>query len=420
MQNKFTEVANKITTIKTGFAEAITAKGVETLPSASFGDMITNIGNITGGGTVEPEQPIEEWVKPHDWPDIEAEPLEPNEIRMLMCDFFNDGKQTITFIKRTGIRPVQALIDWGDGSAREEVFGDTNMTVTHTFNQANGTPCDRGYNTYVVKIKVESETTAPVGIQFNQAGADSSNLKVGNVLWIYGDFKHITTCSKMFSDHYNSYSKHVFLERVNLINTEKVTNYEYAFCGSQSLQSIPQLNTTSSINMNYMFKGCKMLQEVPELDTSQSTNIDSMFMGCTNLKKIPVIDMVKITTLGASVFTECKSLKSIELRNTSKAARMGRMFFDCISLNKIIGLDTSSVTDMSGMFQNCSLLKEIPQINTSNVTNMSEAFSGCTSLFKTPPIDCSKPTSKYSNYNHFSGCDSLIEVGTITLGKVLK
>lgn len=437
MQNKFTEVANKITTIKTGFAEAITAKGVETLPSASFGDMITNIGNITGGGTVEPEQPIEEWVKPYDWPDIEVEPLEPNEIRILMCDLFEDGKQQITLSKKSSVSYVHAMINWGDGSPEEEVMEISTTSITHTFNKENGTPCDRGYNTYIVKIKFPNTSYIPRSISFRHGSSGVSNIKMNNILWLYGDYANIESIGSMFSDNYG-YIYTPLLEKVNLLNVNNINGCNYAFRNCMSLyeisdldiskcnetnymfyncyvlQRVPQLDTSNVTNFSYMFENCYALREVPELNTSKAKNMNGTFRNCTSLKKIRRLDTSNVTGM-VSIFEGCTALKNIPELNASKCTNMNSAFNGCRSLRNVIILDTSNVTDFSNKFSGCYLLENIPELDTSKATRINGIFRDCKSLKKTPPINTSKSIGSYDNYEHYYGCASLIDIGTIIL-----
>ena len=80
------------------------------------------------------------------------------------------------------------------------------------------------------------------------------------------------------------------------------------------------------------------------------------------------------------MFSDCSSLTSIPLLNTSKVTRMDYMFSYCRSLTTIPPLDTSNVTIMDSIFYGCISLYSIPLIDTSNVTTMFGGVYGCSSL----------------------------------------
>lgn len=61
--------------------------------------------------------------------------------------------------------------------------------------------------------------------------------------------------------------------------------------------------------------------------------------------------------------------------NATGVTNMSWMLSDCDSLTSISLFDTSSVTDMSGMFRYCSLLAFVPLFDTINVTDINNMFS---------------------------------------------
>jgi len=59
------------------------------------------------------------------------------------------------------------------------------------------------------------------------------------------------------------------------------------------------------------------------------------------------------------MFSNCKSLKSVPLFDTSNVKDTSFMFFDCILLKSVLDFNTSSVMEMEHMFDNCESLKYI-------------------------------------------------------------
>lgn len=415
MQTKFTEIANKLTTIKSGLAEAISAKGVETAPNAPFSTMISNIGNITSGGGSEeplPTPEIKEWVKPHDWPDIESEPLEAGEIRVLMGDYLGKEGNVVQVYKATGATSIKATVDWGDGTIEEIDSTSTSTYITHDYVDG-GTPCDRGYNTYVVKIKFKEPDQSPSRLILYRSGATSSMSRHTNLLWVYGDMQYLSELSN-FTCHPSLYGYSIMLERGNLINTSHVEKMSYLFYNCNMLQSVPQLDTSSVTMMASMFSGCNMIQVIPDLNTSKATSMNSLFKGCRSLLRIPNIDTSNVSTL-YSMFEDCHLITTIPEIVTNNVTNMNSMFKGCYSLQSIPNLVTDKVTNMSYMFEGCGSLRSIPVLNTSKVTDMSWMFDGCSSLRKIPALDTSNITS--ATYL-FRGCSSLTELPDLNTSKI--
>ena len=105
----------------------------------------------------------------------------------------------------------------------------------------------------------------------------------------------------------------------------------------------------------------------------------------SSIKKIPTL-----TADGTSLenaFSNCTSLTTIPLLDTSSVTNMRNMFYSCYRLTTIPLLDTSSVMDMYGMFYSCVALTTIPLLDTSSVTNMGNMFFSCTSLTTIPLLD---------------------------------
>lgn len=67
-----------------------------------------------------------------------------------------------------------------------------------------------------------------------------------------------------------------------LLNTELVDSFSYAFDGCWALETIPPINTTSTFAMEGMFRNCTELKTIPEFDVSNVTRMDLMFQNCIN------------------------------------------------------------------------------------------------------------------------------------------
>jgi surface protein len=101
--------------------------------------------------------------------------------------------------------------------------------------------------------------------------------------------------------------------------------------------------------MDGMFSECHSLQSVPLFNTSSVTLMEAMFRSCYALQSVPLFDTFSVTAMG-TMFSDCYALQSVPLFNTSSVTNMSETFSYCYSLQSVPLFDTSGVTNMSGMF----------------------------------------------------------------------
>lgn len=282
MQSKFTEVANRIKSIKSNLAQAITAKGVETSPSAAFGEMVSNISKITTESEV-PSVDIEtEWIRPLGWPNIEEEPLEPGEIRFLVSDYLNDGQNYLNI-------STTCRVDWGDGTVDESI-----SSKFHTFNPDAGILTPYGYRVYVVKIKADNGQPLT---KFNYY----RNVKHTPILWFYGDMQAFTELdSKMFG----ALDQGSLIRRVRFENADNITNIN-CFRNLKELESVVGLKFGSlTMPCSYFLYNANSLRHLDcELKDVKITD------GFGTLKRLSKID--GFICEGSNSFKECLTLSSL-------------------------------------------------------------------------------------------------------------
>lgn len=138
--------------------------------------------------------------------------------------------------------------------------------------------------------------------------------------------------------------------------------------------------------------------------------VDLMFDYCESLK---YVDITLHNTISIdNLFSNCTTLKTATLRNTSTVTSAKQVFRNCNYLEEAPLFDTSNVTNMSGMFQGCSqMLTTIPQYNTASVTDMSYFLSGCGRLVNIPLLNTSNVTS-FTNAFRGTSITSLPQLNT--------
>jgi len=162
----------------------------------------------------------------------------------------------------------------------------------------------------------------------------------------------------------------------------------FSYPNSYNLIYILGINATNVSRFAEAFLGCSYL-----------TNIDYIYVSDNNI------------TTTESMFSNCISLVSVPLFNTSNVSSMERMFYSCRNLSELPAFDTSKVTTMNNMCWKCTSLTNIPLFDTSNVTDMNSTFSNCTSLTNIPLFD----TTKVQDMNYtFSTCTN-VQSGALAL-----
>lgn len=155
---------------------------------------------------------------------------------------------------------------------------------------------------------------------------------------------------------------------------------------------------TSTIG-DSMFYECRNIKNI-DLTNVKFANIKStqdMFCECDNLESIVFgnrDDFSQVTSMH-SMFKNCKSLKEIDFGTTFKPNNNTSLcctFQGCKSLEKILnadGWDTSNVTTLASTFADCENLEDISFVkdwNTESNTDLSSSFQNCIKLSDFSPI----------------------------------
>lgn len=240
--------------------------------------------------------------------------------------------------------------------------------------------------------------------------------------WIFdSNDNSLSTFSNMFTNC-NS------LEKMNFSNCE--FNNVKAFSNFSNITGLNSCNSEFTIIMNScdfpdvitfseMFKNCQFVKriEMDNINAPEILSISEMFSSCKNLKNLIFTHnneyFSKLATT-VSMFSDCTSLNSLELRLFSSPLRnTSYMFKGCESLKSVNleTLDVSKVTEMSSMFRDCRSITSFNfgTFNTQNVYDMSHMFDGCESLKDFKAIKFN--TSFVENMSYmFKDCKSLLSI----------
>ena len=201
-----------------------------------------------------------------------------------------------------------------------------------------------------------------------------------------------------------------------------ITNLQNVFTNNQTLKKVTLPKSVTSLENT--FSGCTLLSEVVNTEQIQRFG-GSTFSNCSSLKSI---DMSNCEAIGEYAFQGCKNLYSVNLKkcktielnafsacnnlqsvgDLSSCTTIGASAFSSCSSLKSIDISNCNSLE-SSVFQYCSRLEEVKLSNQINKIDGC-TFDGCTNL---KSIDLSNCTSIGSSA--FGGCQSLTSVGNTAL-----
>ena len=116
-----------------------------------------------------------------------------------------------------------------------------------------------------------------------------------------------------------------------------------------------------------------------------STSQLSAFWGCSNMviSATDIGHFENVTNFN-SAWTNCQSLTSFPLLDTSSVTSFRFAWLSCTSLTSFPLIDTSSGTDFTYAWSFCSSLTSFPLINTSSSTSFQQTWDNCSSLTSFP------------------------------------
>lgn len=192
------------------------------------------------------------------------------------------------------------------------------------------------------------------------------------------------------------------LKEINFIEVTEgaCTRMEHAFEGCLSLRKINDDNTfdfSNCVTYNAAFSSCRTLKSINLLNTNKVTDFASAFNECRNLETVNSSnDNILNTDLCTNLyrtFYNCKNLTNIGFSNTSKVTNFNNTFQLCHSINTINNIDIGNATDITYMFGGCVNLQNLTIYN---IKKSGLSFSDCTLLTHDSLINILNALEDYS------------------------
>jgi surface protein len=362
------------------------------------------------------------WTRPADWITLTAP--SSNEHKFVgLLGISNDNSNYVSLLAQGNY-----TVDWGDGSATENITSNTKASHQYTYSSISSTVTSDGFKQVIVTVTPQAgqnltmidlqqtftrtslNTSAQIPwLDIAIAGTNLTTIKLtGSISPTFnmGYLQRVNIVSSNLTSYASLFAFCVRLKNFTVNSNSTITNTSSMFKACHSLESVPLFNTASVTNMANMFESCNALESVPLFNTQSVTEMSSMFDDCFVLESVPLFNTQSVTNM-SSMFGNCLSLRSVPLFTISSVTSMGSMFNGCIALKSVPLFNTSSVTNMTAMFYGCSVLESVPLFNTQSVTNMTSMFSGCSALKSVPLFNTSSVTLTTSM---FSGCSALESV----------
>ena len=248
-------------------------------------------------------------------------------------------------------------VDWGDGSALENVLSGVKAEHSYTYASVSN-PTSEGWRQALIKV-IPTGVANITTVNLQQTPTGISNGRTSQFMDIVMSVPNVTGTNLYIGTNANSigsFTNHRVLERVDIREIGAITSLFNMFANCSSLQSVPLFNTASVNNMTSMFVSCISLQSVPLFNTASVTSMQAMFSGCTFLQSVPLFNTASVTNM-PSMFVSCISLQSVPLFNTANVTSMNLMFNGAGSLYEA-NFNMASVTNTTQMFVNIVSLQK--------------------------------------------------------------
>jgi len=172
----------------------------------------------------------------------------------------------------------------------------------------------------------------------------------------------------------------------NFFSQAEDTNLQYV-----TLIDLSNFDASLTTNMSSLFSGCRSLKSINfgNINTSSAIDMSNMFYLCRSLEleNLSNFDTSKVTNM-ANMFNGCRSIKSLNLSNfnTSSVINMNSLFRNCrqVVTIDISHFDLSRVTTISYFFSQCTMLKNVyylSKLDSPSIVDRIGMFDGCISLF---------------------------------------
>jgi surface protein len=319
---------------------------------------------LTSGGA---GPPAESWTRPADW--LPTTVVAGEQKIQLLVAIWDGAANQLGFSAGSS-----ATIDWGDGTAPEQVGG----TVGHTYDPAtisSATITSEGFKQALVTITPTTGNLTTLSLTAVPYTTFYSSPVLEAVIGP-------STITSLGVGHASQASANTYIRHVSLLSPITLSTGLNAFQYCQSLRKVSGTINISGTDASNMFQYCYVLTDPPTIQTSTLTSVYQMFYNCRSLTAAPLFDTSKVTNF-SYMLGSCTNLVSVPAYNTSKGTNFANMFAGSTLLREAPALDVKSggtAVSIASMFNGCHSLASIPVYDLTNASSATSVFTNCSSL----------------------------------------
>jgi len=322
-----------------------------------------------------------------------------------------NGEQKIQIVARIGdvgspeTERVFALValghytvDWGDGSAPQNV--NSNVTATHLYDPTTltGPDFEPGFKQALITVVPQGAGTL-TSFSLNATYYAGKTTRPTAAELVIGPSTLTTLSVTLVSpllERIEFKSRLILTSGVNLFAScprlreiageVEITGTTVSglFNACYVLEKYPTLILAGTVtNATNMFASNYKLVEPPDFPTAQLTNTTTMFNNCFTMVRVPAGWSTESLVTGTSMFQNCASLLELPQLDLGVLAAANSMFSGCSAISELDITSTAALTSASSLFANCASLRKVGVLNfaaVASAASMTTPFSACTRL----------------------------------------
>jgi surface protein len=272
---------------------------------------------------------------------------------------------------------VDVTIDWGDGTAPQQVTGSRDPAsvgpVTHTF---SGSASSRQVTTTGTFERLGCPDTpgALAGLVSVDEWGATGTTDLSSAFFGTHELRTVAEPPGTVTDMSEMFAVSAFNQPIGGWDTTGVTDMRSMFSNSSFNQPIGAWDTSSVTDLGRMFLNSPFNQPIGGWDTSSVTDLDLTFSSSPFNQPLGSWDTSSVTNM-SSTFEYSSFNQPLDAWSTANVTDMSWMFADSAFNQPVGSWDTSNVTTMNGLFSGSPFNRSVGAWNTANVTDMSVMFA---------------------------------------------
>ncbi len=291
------------------------------------------------------------WGRPVDWPDVA--PYEDGDEGFTGLALIPEQGATLFIEMIATTSGIMGQIDWGDGSAPEDIVSDTLYSHAYTYSAVPGEIVP-SVGAKIAKVVFTIATGKSIREIYLTRGGTTDK---STIPWL--DVHAAGPNVEKLWPHYGMMTYLRALQGLTFYGSNKIGGISFNFSGYPSLRYIK-------------FRSSEQIGVI-------GSSFSDIFYNLYALAKVD-IDWEIVSGSVGNFLSGCYALIESPPINAPNATSVTNLFYNCYNLLKVGPISFPLNQNSSGMFYNNYSLKKIPAIDFNNVTSASNFAINCYSL----------------------------------------